>query len=363
MKLSNSLKSNLLHIFYTFLFWLFAAYYFAFLRNFGLIKIDESGVPVRVVLRPWGVLILEATVASILLGVSYGFLDIILNREIFRKKPYGLIILIRVVTYFLISIIIIGVIVVILIILNFGFDSLSIAQFKAEIPPRVALVILSYILICSLIINSFNQINQKFGPGVFYKLLLGKYYRPKEEEKIFMFVDMKSSTTYAERLGHIKFSEVIQDCFFDLTDVVRRYKANIYKYVGDEVILFWDLNDGLEEANCIKTFFAFQQAITKKSDYYQERYGFIPEFKAGINVGLTTVAEVGEIKKEIEHHGDILNTAARIESLCNKYSKQLLASESIVEKLDKDSKLRIESQGSILLKGKEHEVKIYSIEM
>jgi len=40
-----------------------------------------------------------------------------------------------------------------------------------------------------------------------------------------------------------------------------------------------------------------------------------------------------------------------------------LASESIVEKLDKGSKLRIESQGSILLRGKEQEVKIYSIEM
>jgi adenylate cyclase len=363
MKLSNNLKSNLLHIFYTFLFWLFATYFFAFVRNFGLVKIDESGVAVRVVLRPWRVIILEATVASIILGVSYGFLDIILNREIFRKKPYGFIILIKAITYFLISVIVIGVLLTIVIILTFGLDSLSIAHFEAVIPPRAVLVILSYILVCSFLINSFNQINQKFGPGVFSKLLLGKYYRPKEEEKIFMFVDMKSSTTYAERLGHIKFSEVIQDCFFDLTDVVRRYKANIYKYVGDEVILFWDLKDGLEEANCIKTLFEFQQAINKKTDYYQERYDFVPEFKAGINVGLITVAEVGEIKKEIEHHGDVLNTAARIQSLCNKYSKKLLASESIVEKLDNDSKLRIESQGSILLKGKEHEVKIYSIEM
>jgi adenylate cyclase len=363
MKLGNTVKSNFLHIVYMTLFWLFACYFFAFLRNFGLFRVSESGLVVRVVLRPWGLIMTEATVASIILGVSYGFLDIILNRETFRKRPYGFIILMKGVTYFLISVMVIGVAIIILIILTMGLRSLSTVEFEALMPTRTVLVILSYILVCSFLINSFNQINQKFGPGVFYKLLLGKYYHPKEEEKIFMFIDMKSSTTYAERLGHVRFSEVIQDCFFDLTDVVRRYKANIYKYVGDEVILFWELNDGLENANCIKTFYGFQDAIYEKSDYYQEKYDFVPEFKAGINVGLITVAEVGEIKKEIEHHGDVLNTAARIQDLCNKYNKKLLASELIVEKLDRDSKLNIDFQGSILLRGKEQGVKIYSIEM
>lgn len=119
----------------------------------------------------------------------------------------------------------------------------------------------------------------------------------------------------------------------------------------------------MEDANCVRTFFDFQGTINKKSEYYREKYDFVPEFKAGINAGLITIAEVGEIKKEIEHHGDVLNTAARIQDLCNKYSKKLLASESIVERLDKDSKLSIELQGSILLRGKEQEVKIYSIDV
>lgn len=173
-------------------------------------------------------------------------------------------------------------------------------------------------------INSFNQVNEKFGPCIFYKLLIGKYHRPKEEEKIFMFIDMKSSTAYAERLGHIKFSELIQGCFFYLTDVVRRFKAQVYKYVGDEVILFCELKEGLENANRIKTFFGFQGAICKKGYYYNQKYNFIPEFKAGMNVGFVTVAEVGEIKKEIENDGDVFSTAARIQSVCNDYNRKLL---------------------------------------
>ena len=81
------------------------------------------------------------------------------------------------------------------------------------------------------------QVSDKFGQGVLISFLLGKYHRPKEEDRIFMFMDLKSSTTHAEKLGHIKYSQFIQDCFFDITDVVIKYDAKIYQYVGDEVVL------------------------------------------------------------------------------------------------------------------------------
>jgi adenylate cyclase len=67
----------------------------------------------------------------------------------------------------------------------------------------------------------FVQVAEKFGQGVLLSFLLGKYHRPKEEDRIFMFIDLTSSTTYAESLGHLRYSELIQDCFFDLTDVTR----------------------------------------------------------------------------------------------------------------------------------------------
>ena len=45
------------------------------------------------------------------------------------------------------------------------------------------------------------QMNAKFGQGTLWKIITGKYRRPKEENRIFMFVDLNSSTTIAERLG------------------------------------------------------------------------------------------------------------------------------------------------------------------
>ncbi len=62
---------------------------------------------------------------------------------------------------------------------------------------------------------------------------------------------------------------------------------------------------------CIQAFFAFQNRINEKGQYYQRTYGHIPEFKAGVNIGAITVAEVGERKREIAYHGDTINTAGQ----------------------------------------------------
>jgi adenylate cyclase len=177
-----------------------------------------------------------------------------------------------------------------------------------------------------------------------------------------MFMDLKSSTTYAEKLGHIKYSELIQDCFFDLTDIVEKNDANIYQYVGDEVVLSWELNKGLKNNYCINVYYDYMNVIRGRSKYYEKKYGMVPEFKAGISSGFATVAEVGELKKELAYHGDVLNTASRIQGVCNKYNKSLLISEELEKDLNLDSNFKTELIGSIELKGKFQPVGIYSVE-
>jgi adenylate cyclase len=88
---------------------------------------------------------------------------------------------------------------------------------------RVFSVIIFWGVACMLALFIL-QINEKFGQGILVNFLLGKYHRPKEDERIFMFMDLKSSTTYAEKLGHIRYSQLIQDCFFDLTEIVISYE-------------------------------------------------------------------------------------------------------------------------------------------
>jgi adenylate cyclase len=41
---------------------------------------------------------------------------------------------------------------------------------------------------------------------------------------------------------------------------------------------------------------------------------------------------VGDIKRDIAYHGDTLNTAARIQSVCNQYNKRFLTSTTCLGK-------------------------------
>jgi len=222
-------------------------------------------------------------------------------------------------------------------------------------------VILFYISLISILISITKQIDLKFGPGNLLNLLIGRFHKPHQDHRIFMFLDLKSSTAIAEKLGHIQFSQLIQDCFTDLT-IVRDYKADIYQYVGDEVVLSWSMARGLENLNCIKAYFKFQNLLESRSNFYKKKYRFVPFFKAGLNVGDVTIAEVGQIKREIAFHGDTLNTAARIEGKCNDYNKSLLFSQPFKELIEDKKELPINLVGEIMLRGKDQPLKIYSID-
>jgi adenylate cyclase len=209
------------------------------------------------------------------------------------------------------------------------------------------------------------HINDYFGQGVLVNFLLGRYHIPKEEVRIFMFMDLKSSTSYAEEYGHIKYSYLIQDCFYDLADIVYKRCAKVYQYVGDEVILTWKIDSGIENCNCIQTFFDFDRVIKKKENFYLDKYGLIPEFKAGLHYGEVIITEIGGAKEEIAYHGDTVNTAARLQSICNERGKKLVVSAELLSILhDKklDEKYRIVSEGVTKLKGKRHSIGIFSVE-
>ena len=69
-----------------------------------------------------------------------------------------------------------------------------------------------------------------------------------------------------------------------------------------------------------------------------------------------------ELKTEIAYHGDVLNTAARIQGYCNKFDKPLLASETLVKELEDNKDFVFYFMGEVELKGKKGFSKIYSCE-
>lgn len=308
--------------------------------------------------------ILIGAVAGFLYGAIVGLADYHLDKTVFRSKPLGKIILIKTVLSIGVTIIVFG------LIRFFLFEWIFLPSvYTARVSPSASglkylfYITLVYYFFMTLVINFINQVNKKYGPGILLPMLLGKYRNPREEERIFMFMDLKSSTSLAEKLGHLKFSALIRDSFMDVNHLLSAFNAEIYQYIGDEIVLTWRVNDGLKDFSCIRFFFACEQQFQSRIDYYTKQYGVLPYFKAGLHLGMVTVVEIGEIKRDIAYHGDILNTTSRIQSVCNEYNKKLLASESIIEKAGLTPNVKMESLGMIQLRGKEQMIGIVSLDM
>ena len=354
--LSNNIKSVLQFYLQIILAWIIAALFFQFFRNFG-VPPDAVETPLGE-LKPWQALTVIAMV-GVLTGIVYSTLELFFDRPYFLRHSYGRIILSKLV----ISFFIVKIIMALAITVTSAFQGslMEPRELIQILRSKMYWVVFVYFLMVAALISFVRMVSQKFGPGILWNMFIGRYRNPREELRVFMFLDLKSSTTIAEKLGHIKFSQLIQNCFADLTPVVLKHKVEIYQYVGDEAVLSWPLKSGLEQNECIHCYFDYMDVLANKSDYYEQEYGLQPFFKAGVHLGEVIVAEVGLIKREIAYHGDVLNTTARIQSRCNELRQPLLVSDQLVNYLQPDHKIQIKPLGEELLKGKQTAVTIFGV--
>ncbi|NNE33918.1 MAG: adenylate/guanylate cyclase domain-containing protein [Rhodothermales bacterium] len=235
----------------------------------------------------------------------------------------------------------------------FGFVAgLEPSDFIAWVTSFEFVVDLVLILLIHTVVIFGRNVSRLLGPGTLMRYIVGRYHRPRLENRVFMFLDLKSSTMLAEKLGAEQYFSFLNDVFRHISEPILDYAAEIYQYVGDEVILTWPINDGLRNANCVLVFVEILTEIHSRREHYLQTYGYVPEFKAGVHFGEVVTAEIGDIKKDIAYSGDVLNTAARIQSKCNELGQSLIASSELVSALELPEFIRPRELGFVELRGK-----------
>ena len=210
-------------------------------------------------------------------------------------------------------------------------------------------------------LNFMRAIGNRFGHGIIFNYLMGKYRMPIEEDRTFMFLDLNNSTGIAERLGHVKYSRFLHNCFNDLNEILHKYDAQIYQYVGDEVVLTWKNEEVNKKRRMIELFFEFERVLRSKSQEYHEKFHEMPGFKASINSGKVSVTEIGSRRKDIAYHGDVLNTAARLLGLCKQYKQKVIITETFLQLVKQQINFSPKYLTTLKLRGKSNSVSIYGI--
>ena len=242
-------------------------------------------------------------------------------------------------------------------------EGLTIDDFLAWIFSAQFLAQLAIIYVIHLGFVFVRHLNRLLGRNTLLRYVSGKYHRPRIERRVFMFLDLKSSTALAEKLGGERYFGLLNRFFRDISDPILECDAEIYQYVGDEVVLTWPVEKGIRDANCVRIFQEIREVIDRESGSYLAEFGLVPEFKAGLHFGDVVTAEIGDLKKEIVYSGDVLNTAARIQSLCNELGQQLIASEELVSEMDLPAFVAARPLGDVDLRGKAQPVTLVGLQI
>ncbi|MEL7271021.1 MAG: adenylate/guanylate cyclase domain-containing protein [Bacteroidota bacterium] len=355
MNIPLSTKTYLRQVSISAVFWGLCLGFFAIFRYLGINRVPDIELNCNIETLLLKNLVTLFTL-GLVLGMLYASIEFFFDKLVSKRLSWGARVIVKIGVDFMITL---GLLRLSLIVSHSnGIHEGWLWWLKNE---RFESVLL-YIIFCSFFVFFLMKITaERFGKGVFIKMLMGKYRKPKEEDRIFMFLDLKDSTSIAERLGHLRYSQFIQDCFHDLNMVVLKYEAEIYQYVGDEVVLTWPYSRGITNSNCVRLFFEFQHRQLSRYGYYLCKYGTCPKFKAGIHGGALMIAEVGFVKKQLAYHGDVINTSARIQKQCNRFNVSLLISEKLINDLNNNDFSASKYLGNVALKGKQKEVKIYSL--
>lgn len=214
----------------------------------------------------------------------------------------------------------------------------------------------------SVIFNLIFDIGALLGFGTLKNLLTGRYVQPRREQRAFLLIDMRDSTGMAERLGAIRFHELLNDFFRDVADGALECEAEIHKYVGDEAILTWPEDRGLAEGDCLRCPFIVRDRIEHHRAQYLARFGVVPTFRAAIHCGEIVAGEIGDLRREIAYVGHTLNVTARLLEAAKELGHDLLVSADLLARAPLPADLTARKLPTLSVRGRAEPLEIAALD-
>ena len=181
----------------------------------------------------------------------------------------------------------------------------------------------------------------------------------RKAELTVLFSDIRGFTTISEGLGPDELTRLMNEYLTAMTDVVRKNRGTLDKYIGDAIMAFWGapVSDTQHARQAVVTALQMQAALPAVNKVFASK-GW-PEVKigVGVNTGEMTVGDMGSsVRKAYTVMGDAVNLGSRLEGITKQYGVGILVGET-TRKAIKDIVFR--EVDRVQVKGKEEPVAIY----
>ncbi len=142
-----------------------------------------------------------------------------------------------------------------------------------------------------------------------------------------MFSDIRSFTTFSEKLDPKILSNFLNDYLGIMTDIVFEFEGTLDKYIGDAVMAFWGspLDQPKHALNACNAAAKMQRTLAEHRPRYKKLYDIDVNIGCGINSGPVTVGNMGSDRIfAYTVIGDHVNLASRLEGLTKFYGAGVL---------------------------------------
>jgi class 3 adenylate cyclase len=133
-----------------------------------------------------------------------------------------------------------------------------------------------------------------------------------------LFADVVAFTPLVERLDAEGTVRILNELFTMLTEIVFRHGGTVDKFIGDCVMALWGAPgaDADHARRAIAAAEDMQSWLESGNAIWQQQHGVSLRLAIGINSGEAVVGNVGsELRMEYTAIGDVVNVAARLESI------------------------------------------------
>jgi adenylate cyclase len=205
------------------------------------------------------------------------------------------------------------------------------------------------------------QVGRLIGLRTLGDVLVGRYHRPRTEERFFLFVDIAGSTSLAERVGSTAIHRFLGEVFRVASPEIDDHGGEVHQYVGDEMVITWTVAEGRVGARPVACFFAVEQALQRQAAALEREFGAAPRLRAALHAGPVVAGEVGGSRRAIVFHGDVMNTTARLELATRELDRQFLVSGDALERLAGLEGVATEDMGLHAVRGRATLVRVYAV--
>ncbi len=183
----------------------------------------------------------------------------------------------------------------------------------------------------------------------------------KKELTVF-FSDVAGFTTISEQLQPEELVELLNRYLSAMTDIIRRHRGNVNKYLGDGIMAIFGAPLGDPNHATLACYAALdsQAELTKLREAWKAEG--LPEIvtRIGINSGLLVVGNMGSQERlEYTVMGDSVNLASRLEGANKFYDTLILLGPRTYELAQKDIEAR--EVDVLRVKGKKEPVTVYEL--